>query len=290
MRTNGFVIISSVLKPEERKTAVEVLKDHLHKMTDHPDNDGNVFDFIARDFESNGICSKNSSGVSEFQWYVRERAIGSFTKFLESLNTIPFVEGDLEEIVKSFKSKSHDMGVVSNNPTLVKLVDDSKPKQDPKATAIAIINIAKENSKTDADREIWEQRLTDDDYIAGAIKHLKLDEDNTSNGEYYTDFIGKRGNKKCELLTSFDGFCVWLPYHHNIGKKTIETPWFHTDQNSKLECCWQAMVTLYDQDWTTGGLAVIPKSHVFQDLLLKGHTELIRYPEAPSYIEVTRFF
>eukprot|EP00418_Pyrodinium_bahamense_P026795 CAMPEP_0179139324 /NCGR_PEP_ID=MMETSP0796-20121207/66632_1 /TAXON_ID=73915 /ORGANISM="Pyrodinium bahamense, Strain pbaha01" /LENGTH=393 /DNA_ID=CAMNT_0020838753 /DNA_START=67 /DNA_END=1248 /DNA_ORIENTATION=- len=63
------------------------------------------------------------------------------------------------------------------------------------------------------------------------------------------------------LISSFDGFNVFLPWHH--GFKKTQAGWLHTDQGHAKRGLHtiQGFVALTDQDATTGGLHVIPGSH-----------------------------
>jgi len=68
------------------------------------------------------------------------------------------------------------------------------------------------------------------------------------------------------LLTSFDVFNLFRPWAYDEGWRT-KGGWFHIDQNGnnpkrKGFQCVQGLVNLYDADETTGGLTVIPKSHL----------------------------
>mmetsp|Transcript_11874 Transcript_11874/g.21703 ORF Transcript_11874/g.21703 Transcript_11874/m.21703 type:complete len:351 (-) Transcript_11874:124-1176(-) len=74
-----------------------------------------------------------------------------------------------------------------------------------------------------------------------------------------------------ELLTSFDGLNIFRPWHKHDFLKT-EGNWYHVDQGrSKVgRHAVQGLVTLYDQDASTGGLVVIPGSH-------HRHQEVLRY-------------
>jgi len=68
------------------------------------------------------------------------------------------------------------------------------------------------------------------------------------------------------LLTSFDVFNLFRPWAYNKKWRT-KGGWFHVDQNGnnpkrKGFQCVQGLVNLYDADETTGGLTVIPKSHL----------------------------
>jgi hypothetical protein len=76
-----------------------------------------------------------------------------------------------------------------------------------------------------------------------------------------------------DLLTSFDGGCVFRPWQINRDWITRES-WWHTDQNGHRESgqgkrCIQGLVTYRDADIDSGGLCVIAGSH-------KEHTEYCR--------------
>jgi len=73
------------------------------------------------------------------------------------------------------------------------------------------------------------------------------------------------------LLTSFDVFNLFRPWAYEEEWRT-KGGWFHVDQNGnnpkrKGFQCVQGLVNLYDADETTGGLTLIPKSHLdFPDM------------------------
>ncbi len=76
--------------------------------------------------------------------------------------------------------------------------------------------------------------------------------------------------KESELLTSFDGCGVFRPWQCDKLWKTMGS-WYHVDQNPNNKPglhCVQGLVSLYDQDKTTGGLVVIPGTHRRQNELL----------------------
>jgi len=83
-----------------------------------------------------------------------------------------------------------------------------------------------------------------------------------------------------DLLVSFDGCGTFRPPTVNPTWRT-KGGWFHTDQNgcftgSDFKCA-QGLVTLYDQDATTGGFAVIPGSH-------KDHANIFsRWPQKRTH-------
>mmetsp|Transcript_1327 Transcript_1327/g.2226 ORF Transcript_1327/g.2226 Transcript_1327/m.2226 type:complete len:381 (-) Transcript_1327:330-1472(-) len=71
-----------------------------------------------------------------------------------------------------------------------------------------------------------------------------------------------------DLLVSFDGFGAFRPWKYKSSWRT-RGGWFHVDQNAKYKpgkCCIQGLVSMFDQDHTTGGLTVISGSHhMFED-------------------------
>jgi len=64
-----------------------------------------------------------------------------------------------------------------------------------------------------------------------------------------------------ELISAFDGFNVFLPWHYGFRK--TDDGWLHVDQGYAKRGlnAVQGFVSLTDQDATTGGLCVIPGSH-----------------------------
>lgn len=64
-----------------------------------------------------------------------------------------------------------------------------------------------------------------------------------------------------DLITSFDCFGVFRPWHSGKFFKTLGG-WFHVDQASSGMQCVQGLLSIYDQDASTGGLTVIPGSHL----------------------------
>lgn len=64
-----------------------------------------------------------------------------------------------------------------------------------------------------------------------------------------------------QLISAFDGFNVFLPWHHGF-QKTADG-WLHADQGCAKRGLQtiQGFVAMTDQDATTGGLHVIPGSH-----------------------------
>jgi len=80
-----------------------------------------------------------------------------------------------------------------------------------------------------------------------------------------------------DLCVSFDGFNIFRPWQLE-GKQDWKTStnWFHIDQNSLKESgkglvCVQGLVTMHDVSIETGGLTLIPKSHLLHDELCKMH-------------------
>ncbi len=98
-----------------------------------------------------------------------------------------------------------------------------------------------------------------------------------------------------DLITSFDGCGVFRPFQYRPAWRTAST-WYHVDQGAPCfarkgwaglgwgDCaqkhffagrtksgqqCVQGLVSLYDQDATTGGLVVVPKSQRAHDELME---------------------
>jgi len=83
-----------------------------------------------------------------------------------------------------------------------------------------------------------------------------------------------------ELLTSYDAFGLFRPWHSGKFMKTLGG-WLHADQCSPGRQCIQGLLSLYDQDHTTGGFTVIPGSHRRFDEVSAQHTT------AEEYIRLT---
>lgn len=72
-----------------------------------------------------------------------------------------------------------------------------------------------------------------------------------------------------KLLTSFDGCGIFRPWQYNLSWKT-KGGWFHVDQNfltKQGKHCIQGLVSLFDQNHSTGGLVVIPRSHLYHQAI-----------------------
>jgi len=109
------------------------------------------------------------------------------------------------------------------------------------------------------------------------------------NGAGQADHMWKiRGNQRVidafatiwgtdDLLTSFTGFNVFRPWGYKPEWKT-NGGWFHVDQNGgnperRGFQCVQGLVNLFDVTDSTGGLTVIPKSHIdFEGLVERQET------------------
>ncbi|CAF0947118.1 unnamed protein product [Rotaria sordida] len=66
-----------------------------------------------------------------------------------------------------------------------------------------------------------------------------------------------------ELFTSFDGAGCYRDWHLNKEWKTLGA-WYHCDQNPFRKpdrCSIQGLVSLTDNDESTGGLVIVPDSH-----------------------------
>ena len=70
-----------------------------------------------------------------------------------------------------------------------------------------------------------------------------------------------------DLITSFEGFSMFPPERVEAQWRLGEA-WFHTDQNAAsrpgLQTV-QSFTSLYDQDASTGGFVVVPKSWLYHD-------------------------
>jgi hypothetical protein len=69
---------------------------------------------------------------------------------------------------------------------------------------------------------------------------------------------------RSDLLVSFEGCGIFRDWSYNERWKT-ENGWNHVDQNPNSKpnrCCIQGFVSLTDQNESTGGLIVYPKSHL----------------------------
>lgn len=79
-------------------------------------------------------------------------------------------------------------------------------------------------------------------------------------------------NEDNQLITSFDGGVMFRPWHHpDLLSNCTQSGWFHVDQGRTLRGlqCIQGMLTLTNADETTGGLCLIPKSHLYHDELME---------------------
>lgn len=66
------------------------------------------------------------------------------------------------------------------------------------------------------------------------------------------------------LLVSFDGCGVFRDWRYDRQWKS-KAGWYHVDQNPRMKpdrCCVQGFVSLTDQNETTGGLIVFPRTHL----------------------------
>ncbi len=69
---------------------------------------------------------------------------------------------------------------------------------------------------------------------------------------------------RSDLLVSFEGCGIFRDWSYDETWKT-ENGWNHVDQNPNSKpnrCCVQGFVSLTDQNESTGGLIVYPKSHL----------------------------
>ena len=87
-----------------------------------------------------------------------------------------------------------------------------------------------------------------------------------------------------QLLVSFDGCGIFRDWRYNPSWKT-NGGWNHVDQNPKLKpnrCCIQGFISLNDQNQTTGGLIVYPKTHShFTELsdVTKSSNDFVKVPD-----------
>ena len=76
-----------------------------------------------------------------------------------------------------------------------------------------------------------------------------------------------------DLIVSFDGGNIFRPWHRSKNAEVIEKTrggWFHVDQGRRSRGfqCVQGLVSYRDATPQTGGLCVIPGSHVHHDTFL----------------------
>jgi len=68
-----------------------------------------------------------------------------------------------------------------------------------------------------------------------------------------------------DLITSFDGFCIWRPIEYNMNWKSADS-WYHLDQNANTrpdKAGVQGFLNFYPAGVDDGGLVVVPKSHLY---------------------------
>jgi len=87
-----------------------------------------------------------------------------------------------------------------------------------------------------------------------------------------------------QLLVSFDGCGIFRDWRYDPTWKT-NGGWNHVDQNPKAKpdrCCIQGLMSLTDQDDTTGGLIVYPKTYLHFDELsdiVKNTDDFVKVPD-----------
>mmetsp|Transcript_15972 Transcript_15972/g.24552 ORF Transcript_15972/g.24552 Transcript_15972/m.24552 type:complete len:448 (+) Transcript_15972:41-1384(+) len=91
-----------------------------------------------------------------------------------------------------------------------------------------------------------------------------------------------------DLITSFDGCNLYRPWQYHGGWRT-KGKWWHLDQNarrseSRGKQSIQGLLALTDGDETTGGLCVIPKTHLVHDQLC----ERVRWPSHSDYVPLPK--
>lgn len=73
------------------------------------------------------------------------------------------------------------------------------------------------------------------------------------------------------LITSYDGGVMFRPWQHpDLVSACTQSGWYHVDQGRSLRGpqCIQGVLSLTDCNEFTGGLCVIPKSHLHHDELV----------------------
>lgn len=73
------------------------------------------------------------------------------------------------------------------------------------------------------------------------------------------------------LISSFDGGVMFRPWQHpDLVSACTQGGWYHVDQGRSLRGlqCIQGVLTLTDCDESTGGLCLIPRSHIHHDELV----------------------
>lgn len=98
------------------------------------------------------------------------------------------------------------------------------------------------------------------------------------------------------LLTSFDGIGIFRPWRdfprmtgmaREFMKNRTQGGWLHVDQgrsNAGVQCCVQGLVSLYEQNESTGGFQVVPKSHLRHKEIVDEFAadEIVDYVEPPA--------
>eukprot|EP00466_Bigelowiella_natans_P002039 jgi/Bigna1/90374/estExt_fgenesh1_pg.C_680075 len=140
------------------------------------------------------------------------------------------------------------------------------------------------------DVKTWEKPYFPGDPTTGIISR------NGAGQSPFSWFVRSRGRVKQvfssiwdtdDLIVSFDGFGVFRPWSY---KKTWRTKggWYHVDQNPVHKPglhCVQGLVSLYDQNVSTGGLTVIPGSQHEMPDFAKRHKYIQHYSD---YIPIAK--
>ncbi|CAF1456518.1 unnamed protein product [Adineta steineri] len=98
---------------------------------------------------------------------------------------------------------------------------------------------------------------------------------------------------RSDLLVSFEGCGIFRDWSYNETWKT-ENGWNHVDQNPNSKpnrCCVQGFVSLTNQNESTGGLIVYPRSHLrFSELrgLGNGSRDFVFIPSTHSVFDEDR--
>lgn len=94
-----------------------------------------------------------------------------------------------------------------------------------------------------------------------------------------------------DLLVSFDSAGIFRPWNHGF-RKTI-CGWWHVDQGrgKKGRCAVQGLISLYDADCRTGGLTVVPQSHLrFDEVVQDQQNPDVDYCTVQPYCSVLQDF
>jgi len=216
---------------------------------------------ILRDSNGNGTLGRISNGEFKAVDNGEDTALRVESSTVDFSDTVPRFDLDDSAWEQYFKDNGY---VVIRN-----IIDDSKVEELRNDVYSWCENhpSSKEHFKRD-NPESWRSPFLGDPRTgivwasgAGQADHMwKI------RGEERVQEAFKRIWKTDRLLTSFDVFNLFRPWGYDKGWRT-KGGWFHVDQNGNNPDrqgfqCVQGLVNLYDADETTGGLTVIPKSHL----------------------------